>query len=468
MFIGRTEELQFLEDRYTAKGGQLVVLYGRRRIGKTETLRQFCKGKPHVFYACTESPDKQQLTAFSERMLQKELPAAQYIKRFANWEQALGSVSELPGEEKKLLVIDEFPYMVKGNNSIPSILQNLWDEKLRNDNVMIVLCGSAISFIEKEVLAEKNPLYGRATGILKMNEMGFYDAIQFVPDYSPLDKIATYAVLGGIPHYLKQFDDSLSLGENIWRNILSRGSILYSEVEFLMRQELRETATYNAIIEAVAMGNSKLNDIHQKTQIEKSTLSSYLRNLIDLSILSREFPVADGVKVRANVQRGLYQVTDNFFRFWYAFVFPNLSELEAGDAEGIWHYVVKPELDRYTSHIFEDVCRQYLRRQNRENTLPFRFTTIGRWWNKTDELDIMATDRAKANFLLGECKYKNSAVDLSDLTKMQEKFKPKPENAQVYYWLFSKSGFTDGVMRAAAERVEIHLMTAEQLIEPGD
>lgn len=465
MFVGRAEELRFLEDRYTTSDGQLVVLYGRRRVGKTETLRQFCKGKPHVFYACTESPDEQQLTAFSERLLQKGLPAAQYIKRFSDWGQALGSISELPGDEKKLLVIDEFPYMVKGNSAIPSILQNLWDEKLKNENVMIVLCGSAMSFIEKEVLAEKNPLYGRATGILKMNEMGFYDAIQFVPDYSPLDKIATYAVLGGIPHYLKQFDDSLSLGENIQRNILSRGSILYSEVEFLMRQELRETATYNAIIVAVAMGNSRLNDIHQKTQIEKTKLSAYLKNLIDLGILSREFPMADGIKVQANIQRGLYQVTDNFFRFWYAFVFPNMSELEAGDAKGVWHYVVEPELDRYTSHAFEDACRQYLRRQNRKNALPFRFTTIGRWWSKTNELDIMATDREKANFLLGECKHKNSAVDLSDLTKMQEKFTPKTKSARVHYWLFSKSGFTDGVVRAAAEQEGIRLVTAEQLIE---
>ncbi len=465
MFVGREAELRFLEDRYTAKDGQLVVLYGRRRVGKTETLRQFCRGKPHVFYACTESPDEQQLAAFSERMLQKGLPAAQYIKRFSSWEQALGSVSELPGDEKKLLVIDEFPYMVKGNSVIPSILQNLWDEKLKTENVMIILCGSAMSFIEKEVLAEKNPLYGRATGILKMNEMGFYDAIQFVPAYSPLDKIAAYAVLGGIPHYLKQFDDSLPLGENICRNILSRGSILYSEVEFLMRQELRETATYNAIIEAVAMGNSKLNDIHQKTHIEKTKLSAYLKNLIDLGILSREFPVADGVKVRANIQRGLYQVTDNFFRFWYAFVFPNLSELEAGDAEGVWHYVVKPELDRYVSHAFEDVCRQYLRRQNRKNALPFRFTTIGRWWSKTDELDIMATDREKTSFLLGECKYKNSPVGLSDLKRLQEKFASNAKDTRAYYWLFSKSGFTDGVMRAAAEQEKVHLVTAEQLIK---
>ena len=262
MFIGRHDELQFLNEKYNAAGGQLIVLYGRRRVGKTETLRKFCEGKEHVYYTCTESPDDLQLAAFSERILQKGFPAAQYIKSFSGWNQALSGISELPTKGKKLLVIDEFPYMFKGNASIPSILQKLWDEDLRDKDLMIILCGSAMSFIENEILAEKNPLYGRATGILKMNEMSFYESIQFLPNYGAADKIITFAVLGGIPHYWKQFDDTLPLGDNIRKNILYRGSILYNEVEFLMRQELRETAIYNAIIEATALGNTKLNDIH--------------------------------------------------------------------------------------------------------------------------------------------------------------------------------------------------------------
>ncbi|MCL2580224.1 MAG: ATP-binding protein [Oscillospiraceae bacterium] len=463
MFIGRQSELQYLEEKYNAPGGQLVVLYGRRRVGKTETLRKFCEGKSHVFYSCTESPDELQLTAFSERMLQKGLPAARYIKRFAGWAEALGGISELPADGKKLLVIDEFPYMVKGNTAIPSLLQNLWDEGIKDANVMIVLCGSAMSFIEKEILAEKNPLYGRATGILKMTEMSFYDAIQFVPSYSALDRIAAFAILGGIPHYLKQFDDALPLGENIRKNILSRGSILYSEVEFLMRQELRETAIYNAIIEAVALGNTKLNDIYQKTQIEKTKLSAYLKSLIDLGILRREFPVSDGVKEQANVQRGLYGVTDNFFRFWYAFVFPNLSELEAGDSAGIWQYVVEPALDEYISRIFEDICRQYLREQNRKKALPFYFTKIGRWWDKANEIDIMAIDPKKQHFLIGECKYKNSAVALAELTALREKWRPKSDKNKLHYCLFSKSGFTDEVVRVS-KTDGIMIATAEDVV----
>ena len=424
MFIGRKTELQFLEDRFQSQTGELIVVYGRRRVGKTETLRKFCEGKECIFYACTESPDEQQLKAFSERVLQKNLAAAKYIKHFSDWQQAFASVADLASDKKLVLVIDEFPYMVKGNASIPSIIQNLWDEKLKNANVMIILCGSAMSFIEKEILAEKNPLYGRTTGILKMKEMDFYDAIQFVPNYAPEEKIMTYAILGGIPHYLKQFDDEKSLQDNIQKNILTRGSILYSEVDFLLRQELRETGIYNVIIEAIALGNTKLNDIYQKTQIEKTKLSVYLKNLMELGIIYREFSMDDQVKEQANVQRGLYKVADNFFRFWYAFVFPNVSELESGDAEGIFRHVVKPELDNYTSYIFEDVCKSFLRQKNRNEELPFYFSKIGRWWNNSEEIDIVGLNEDENSIIFGECKYYKDG---------------KPMGVKVFYDLKEKS-----------------------------
>lgn len=463
MFIGRQDELNFLEEKYQSKNGQLIVMYGRRRVGKTETLRKFCRNKQHVFYTCIECPDEQQLNAFSSRMLQTGMAAAQYVNSFSNWEQAFQSILEIPNQGKTVLIIDEFPYMVRSNPSIPSVLQRLWDDILKSKNIMIVLCGSAMSFMEKEILAEKNPLYGRATGILKMNEMNFYDAIQFIPNYNAADKIVTYAILGGIPHYLKQFDDCISLEDNIQKNILTRGSILYSEVEFLLRQELREISIYNVIIEAIALGNTKLNDIYQKTQIEKTKLSAYLKNLMDLRIISREFSVDGGIKEKANTQRGLYRVTDNYFRFWYSFVFPSISELEAGDASGVYEYMVKPELENYASFIFEDICREYLRLKNRRNELPFHFSKIGRWWNKTDELDIMAVDCHKQNFLLGECKYKNSSFTASDLKNMRQKFKPKSENASLYYWLFSKSGYTGEVLEAA-RKASVYPVTLEEIV----
>jgi len=454
MFIGRKAELDFLNSRYNAKGGQLVVLYGRRRVGKTETLKEFCKDKNHVFYSCRECSDEEQLKSFSQRMLTPDMPATKYIKTFVDWSAALEAIIELPSKGKKLLVIDEFPYMARANKSIPSILQNLWDEKLKDENVMIVLCGSAMSFIENEILAEKNPLYGRATGILKMLEMGFYDAVQFFSNYNCEEKIIAYSILGGIPHYLKQFDDSKSLAENIKENILTRGSILYSEVEFLMHQEFRETAMYNTIIEAVALGNTKLNDIFNKTNIEKSKLSVYIKNLMSLSILQREFSVGSGLKERANTNRGLYNITDNFFSFWYNFVFGNLSELESGDVDGIYKHSVVPELNIYASHKFEDICRQYVRRQNSSGELPFRYEKMGRYFDKDIEIDIMAHSKDKKQFLFGECKFRNEKFDLGDFKESKEKFMP-PENSEVYYYLFSKSGFTKEVEKLGNENLKL-------------
>lgn len=462
MFIGREAEFRFLNDKYNDEKGQLVVLYGRRRVGKTETLREFCKDKPHVFYFCTQSTDHIQLAKFSRQLMKEDIPAKNYISEFPDWERAFQAILELPyGEKKKLIVIDEFPYMCRGNKSIPSILQNLWDTDFKGHNVMIILCGSAMSFIEKELLAEKNPLYGRATGIYKMEAMGFYDAVKFFPDYSPRDKVLAYAVLGGIPHYLKQFNPKLSLEENIKRNILTKGSVLYSEVEFLLHQELRETLIYNAIMEAVALGNTKLNDISQKSLVEDTSKTSvYLRNLIDLGIIEREFSVDTGSKEKANTSRGIYKLADNFFRFWYAFGFANFSQLEDGDVDGVYTYSVEPALHEFASLSFEDVCKEFIKEKQKRNELPFRYAKIGRWIGKTtvrddstrnglrtaeSKIDILCIGRDGKEYLVGECKFKGKPFDYGEYLNTLAKLTSLKEKGTFYYALFSESGFDEKI-----------------------
>lgn len=481
MFIGREAELKFLQDKYTEERGQLIVLYGRRRVGKTETLREFCKDKPHVFFSCTQTTDLVQLRNFSSRMFKENIPAKNYISEFADWEKAFRAVLDLPyGNQKKLLVIDEFPYMCRGNKSIPSILQNLWDAELRDSNVMIILCGSAMSFIEKELLSEKNPLYGRATGIYKMKEMGFYDAIKFFPEYSDRDKMLTYAVLGGIPHYLRQWNPKLSVDENIKRNILTKGCILYSEVEFLLHQELRETPIYNSIIEAVALGNTKLNDISQKSLLEDTAKTSvYLKNLMKLGIVEREFSVDSKIKERANTGRGTYRLTDNFFRFWYAFGFANYSQLEDGDVDGVYEYVVKPALHEFASFAFEDVCREFVRMLQKKNELPFRYSKMGRWMGKTTvrdekasdglrtaetEIDLLCIGKDAKEYLVGECKFKGVPFSYSEYLDTLAKLTPLKEKSKFYYALFSESGFDQKILDCAAMN-ETQLYSLEDIVE---
>lgn len=474
MFIGREAELRFLEDKYKEQKGQLIVLYGRRRVGKTETLREFCKGKPHVFYSCTQSTDSIQLSKFSMQLLKENVPASRYVSQFEDWEAAFRSIIDLPyGDEKKLIVIDEFPYMCKGNKSIPSILQNLWDSELKDSNVMIILCGSAMSFIEKDLLAEKNPLYGRATGIYKMTEMGFYDSIRFFPDYSDVDKVLVYSILGGIPHYLRQFDPNLPLEENIKKNILTKGCVLYSEVEFLLHQELRETPIYNAIIEAVALGNTKLNDISQKALINESSKTSvYLKNLIELGIATREFSVGSSIKEKANAGRGIYRLTDNFFRFWYAFGFTNLSQLEDGDVDGVYEFVIAPALHKFASFAFEDICREFVRELQKDNALPFRYVKMGRWMGRTTvrdsrtpggmrsedtEVDILAIGKDDKNYLVGECKFKGVPFSYTEYLDTLAKLSSLKEKAVFHYALFSESGFNEKIIAEAKEQSALTL-----------
>jgi hypothetical protein len=487
MFVGREQELRFFEEKYNSPGGQLIVLYGRRRVGKTETLHQFCEGKAHVFYSCREVSDSRQLTAFSERLLRAGSPAARYIDTFKDWEAAFKGILELPaGGAKKLLVIDEFPYMCKGNASIPSILQVLWDESLRNQDIMIILCGSAMSFIEKRLLSSKNPLYGRTTGIYKMNELPYDDAARFFPGYSAEDKMLAYSVLGGIPHYLKQFDPALPLRENIIRSVLAKGCVLYSEVEFLIRQELREPALYNTIIDAIALGNTRLNDIHTKTQIDRSKISVYLKNLIELKIIEREFSVLSSGKEKAASARGLYRIADNFFHFWYSFVFANLSDLETGDAEGVFDHAVMPQLNGFASPAFERVCREFVRKMNQRNELEFRVARLGRWWGKVkqpvtgengesrmtsveSEIDIVAVDAKLKNYILCECRFRNSEMDVSDLRSLMEKSSFVKEGATVQYMLFSKSGFSAALTALAGKDDNVRLISlSDMLSERGE
>ena len=448
MFYGREEELAFLGSKFNNQKGQLIVLYGKRRIGKTELLRQFCKDKAHIFYVCRECTDLEQLELYSKKLLESFGEKSHSII-FRDWETAFSYTKKMPDEVKKLVIIDEFPYMVYNNSSIPSILQNLWDEVLKNENVMIILCGSSMSFIEKEILGEKSPLFGRATGIYKLSELDYFTSAGFFNNMNTVDKITAYSILGGVPYYLLQFDDNISLERNIVDNILRKGSVLYNEVEFLMKQELRETAIYYSIVEAVALGNTKLNHIYLKTQIEKTKIQVYLKNLINLNIIKREYPVTQSVKKMANSQNGLYNLKDNYFRFYFRFIFPNLSELEAGDIDGVYEYQIKPHMNEFVSFVYEDICIQYLRNLNKAGSLPFRFSKIGRWWDKKNEIDIAAFDD-RGNVLLGECKWRNTKISIKDLDLLKQKLQYfDKEHEYVFYYLFSKSGFDEGIKNIA-------------------
>ena len=428
-FIGRDDDLKQLQECFTERRAQLVFVYGRRRVGKTETLIQLAKDKETLFFAAQNATKDEQLASFSRR----------------------------------LVIFDEFPYLVKSDPSLPSVLQNLWDHTLRHANLMIVICGSAMSFIEKELLGEKSPLYGRATGILKMLPMPYWDAAQFFPNYSSEDKALAYAILGGIPRYLEEFDPDETIDANVKRHILRRIAPLYSEVEFLLHEELRETAKYNSVIRAIALGATSLNEIATHTMMANATVSSYLANLMELGIVEREFPVTAKPKERAKGSRGLYQLSDNFFRFWYSFVFPYRSELERGDVEGVYERHIKPVLHDFAGKPFEGLCREWMWRESAAGRLPFRARAVGRWWDRQDEIDVMAVDNASDAAIVGECKFRNAPVDRSVLNLLRDRA-ARTGIGQRTYLLFSLGGFDQSLVDdAAASQSDVQLVGIDEL-----
>ncbi|MBR1676603.1 MAG: ATP-binding protein [Clostridia bacterium] len=475
MFIGRKNELNFLNSAYNSNKAEFIALYGRRRVGKTELLNEFCKDKNAIFYSSSETTDLIQLQAFSKALISYDEKAFPFVDRFKDWETAFSAILTLSENKKLIVVIDEFPYMVKSNKSIPSILQNLWDHKLKNSKIMLIISGSSMSFIENEVLGYKNPLYGRATGIYKLEPLSFWEATEFFPNYSDEDKVIAFAILGGIPHYLQQFDKDLSLEDNIKNTILKRGSVLYNEVDFLLHEELREPAVYNAIIEAIALGNTTHNDIYMKTQIEKRILSVYIKNLIDLGIIKREFSVLSPLNDRTNSSKGNYYLVDNLFRFWYAFCNPNISTLESGRIDLLWKHLIFPELHNFASKSFETICINYLLKLNGKEQLPFWFSNIGRWWGKitrtdndgnkttsSEEIDILAFDKTENNYILGECKFRNEKFDIAEFKKLKEKIALK---GNIYYYLFALSGFTDAIKQESITKSNLKLITLSNILE---
>lgn len=444
MFIGRKNELATLEDLYTEDVFQCVIIYGRRRVGKTTMLSEFCKSKNHIFFSAQETTSSAMLKDFSKKVYNKF--KIKNLPSFESWEQALLFIGEKAKEERLLVVFDEFPYLARADKAIKSLLQNTIDHALKDTKLFLAICGSQVSFMEKEVLGYNSPLYGRRTAQMRIEPFTFAESKLFFPNYNIIQQIEAYSILGGIPLYLEQFDDKRSIEKNILEKILKKQSYLYEEPKNLLKQELREPMNYNAIIEAIASGASNMNTIIGKSKISSEHCSRYLNTLQELLLVSRELPVGEPVTSR----KGIYKIKDSFFYFWYKFLFPNISDLELGMIEEIMDEEILPQLSAFVGHVFEDVCQQHLINEMKNHNLPYRFSHIGHWWGnnpiekKQDEIDIYAI--GKKGIYLGECKWRNEPIDMDILQNLLRRSQQIfPHANTVTYVLYSKSGFTSSV-----------------------
>jgi hypothetical protein len=455
MFVDREKELGYLEDLQNSGKAQFLVLYGRRRTGKTELLRQFSREKKHLFFTADLSSAHDQLRQLTEKVLHLTNDSFLRAQPFNSWEAALQYMLDHLSQDFPLIILDEFPYLCVSNRALPSILQKVWDQKSRTIKPFLILCGSYVSFMEKEILGAKSPLYGRRTGQLDLRPLGFDSLSDFFPGYTPEDLIRCYAILGGIPAYLERFDPAKTLEANVKNQILDIHSFLYAEPRFLLMEELYEPSLYFSILKAIAFGRTRLNEIVQETGIsERAKVNKYLSVLRGLRIVKREVPITEDKPHKS--RKGIYSLADHFIRFWFRYVYANTSALEGGDILSVWNERIAPDLENFTSSCFEEICAQKLGQLNSQGKLPFKAWSIGRWWDGSSEIDIVALD-GKGSYLFCECKWTTKKAGTSLLGQLEQKADLFPDAAHKYFGFFSRSGFSPEFKAMARSRDDVFL-----------
>ncbi len=464
MFINRKSELEILARLYASERAELFVLYGRRRVGKTELLRAFCEDKPHLFFIATLSADAEQLATFSQQIWGFTHPETPAGFSFPSWDAAFRALADLPG--RPIIVLDEFTYLISGNKAIPSILQKVWDERLKNTQVKLVLCGSYIGMMETEVLGYQAPLYGRRTHSTLLDPLDLPSAALFFPAYSTDQKFLAWAVLGGMPYYLRTFSDQQDILTNIRQRILDvQSGELFNEPRLLLMEELREPRNYFSILRAIAQGNTRLNEIAQTSGVGSvNMVSRYLDLLQQMRLVTRQVPATETQPEKS--KRGIYQIDDHFLRFWFRYVQPNQSSLGLGLADAILNQRVKPDLDHFAATAFEEASRQHVAWLARQGKISFLPERIGAWWERDAEIDVLAISNVEKQALVGECKWSVNPVGvniLDDLKQKGQALLAQGEIVQVHYALFSRSGFTPALEMQAREE-GVALIGADEII----
>ena len=463
MFMDRHQELAALEQMFQSGVAEFFVLYGRRRVGKTELLTQFCKGKRSIYFLASQlkTPDQlRQLTETSRHVIND--PLLQSLL-FDDWESAFIYFYQQAQEERLVLVLDEFQYLCEDSPALPSLIQRFWDLHGKNSKLFLILCGSQVSFMEQEVLAERSPLYGRRTGQLRLMPLSYRDSGSFFPEQSAKEKLILYGISGGIPAYLNHLNTAqTTLEQQIKDKLLTPQSYLFDEVNFLLRSELREPRTYASLLHAIASGATRLNEISQRVRLEPTNANKYLSVLRELGLIKRETPVAERTPQKS--RKGLYKIADNYVKFWFRFVLPNRSLIESGNADLVYQQMIAPHLLHYMGSIFEDVCRQYVERYWSEKlkVTPIR---VGAHWGSELEIDVL-TENVDGSHWFGECKWWNSPIGenvlnrlIENAGKVHDEWKKNPR-----YILFSANGFTEA-LRQRSEKEGVSLIETDDLFE---
>ena len=465
IFIGRKKESDFLEELFNSPKFEMLILHGRRRVGKSYLLGHFAAlhEKNTVYFTADKSSEKTNVQTFCEQ-LNSVIQAGDFLSSFSTWQDVYSFFKNQQFDERLVIIIDEFTYLYNSNPAYDTGLQNAIDQIFKKMNIFLILCGSEVSVIEEIIDSSSKPLYGRKTADLKLLPFTYKEARNFFPNYTDEEALEVYSMVGGIPLYLSLFDDSRSVKENVLKNCLSTTGYLFNEVETLLRMELKETYFYKNIMLAINSGASNLNKITDKVGEESAKVAKYINVLVNLGFIKKETPCGEKEKSRNT----LYSISDNFFAFYFAFIFKNQNMLNGLISPRLYYEreFTKVKLNTFFGHRFEQTCEQYLREQFYEGKMPFFAQKLGRWWGnnpvlkRQEEIDLVALDEENALFC--ECKYTEEKFDEAQLRDLQDSSLciNKPNK---FYMIFSKNGVTDGVQKMIEGDERYFVVTAREM-----
>ncbi|MCQ2521947.1 MAG: ATP-binding protein [Lachnospiraceae bacterium] len=452
MFIGREKELESLKDFYDKAGIGMTVIYGRRRIGKSTLIAEFVKDKRTIFYTATKVGKNRNLELFSKQVLDVLMPGIEDIS-FNTTEAVFDFIDKNIGEDKLVLVIDELPYWAEKDEALLSVLQKYIDTIWNDKNLKVILCGSALSFMENKVLSEKSPLFGRRDSQIKLEAFNYMDAAKFVPGYTNEDKAICYGITGGVAKYLSMIDPRKSIDENIIRLFFRTDGYLYDETRNLLTQEFADISLVNNIVEQIASGENVLNTIATKIGEKEQTVLYSLDKLINVGLVEKKKCITE----EQNRKKTQYVLKDYMFKFWYEFIPKATSIIEVGQGEVYYKKVVKPVIHSFMGAVFEEMCRYYTLMKGIAGEYGCFVTSIGTWWGveniadkngqvrtQSTDIDVVALSEIDKMAVIGECKFKNEKIDKGIYDSLIRRGRLiSAKYKLIKYLFFSLSGYTD-------------------------
>ncbi len=461
MFLCRENELRKLNKRYAGNTFECIVIYGRRRVGKTALINEFCKDKKNIYFSALDTTASENLKILSQAIYSCQNPNGSRAPVFDSFDNAFAEITRMSERERIVFVIDEYPYLAKAEKSISSRLQHLIDHVWSNHNIYLILCGSSMSFMEYQVLGYESPLYGRRTAQFKIEPLTYRETAAFHEKLDEEQNALIYGITGGVPHYINKLHVKNDIDEAVLENIFDQTSYLFEEPENLLKQELREPAVYNSMITAIAEGASRLNEIATKTGLETGPCTKYLKSLADLGIVRKETPVTEKVG-----KKSVYLLADNLFRFWYRFVPQNIVAINSGRIADMYDRVIKKNIPDYMGLVFEKMCKDYLIYY--ADQLPILLKDVGQWWGtdaatrKQVQIDIVGTPVEGKEYIIGSCKFRNERIGVDELELLRSYARVFGKGSKYHFYIFSKGGFTEG-LKDLEQNGEVHLFTLEDL-----